>query len=417
LTLVEMRQGLNEKQFSPQELLTAHLEQGRRLDKRLNAFTIRFDPPRATGDAGVLAGIPLSVKDSLDVAGYATVCGSPARTTARAARHALCVERLLGAGAVLLGKTNTPELLMNWETHNTIYGFTANPYDPGYTAGGSSGGEAAAIAAGLSAGGIGSDGGGSIRLPAGFCGICGLKPTPGRVPATGHFPSVGLPGGLLGVIGPMARTVSDLKLIFGVVSGHADSDPFSVPAAACDIPDAFDVLAFDHPDTQIAAQAFGLDPREFRWPHWERAFAVWEFFFLRLNAHAIGFPTPHTAEFLALPPPSAEEILAMFAARDSLRRDLLERMSERTVLLLPNPGVAPWRPGEFPGVRAMAPLTLANLLGLPALAIPIGFDPQGLPRSVQLVAKPWAEDQLLRFGEKLESRRGPFPRPALAQAL
>ncbi|MFN9300198.1 MAG: amidase family protein [Acidobacteriota bacterium] len=106
----------------------------------------------------------------------------------------------------------------------------------------------------------------------------------------------------------------------------------------------------------------------------------------------------------------------MFAARDALRRDLLELMSESTVLLLPNPGVAPWRPGEFPGVRAMAPLTLANLLGLPALAVPIGLDAEGLPRSVQLVAKPWAEDQLLRFGEKLESRRGPFPRPALAQA-
>ncbi len=411
-----MRQGLARKQFSPQELLTAHLEQGQRLDRSLNAFTVRFDPAVRRAAVGALADIPLSIKDSFDVAGYPTVCGHAARLAQPAGRNALCVERLLDAGAVLLGKTNTPELLMNWETHNTVYGATMNPYDLDRTAGGSSGGEAAAIAAGLSAGGIGSDGGGSIRLPAGLCGICGLKPTPGRVPATGHFPSVGLPGGLLGVIGPMARTVADLHLIFNVVAGHDDSDPFSVPIAAPEGTEVVEVLALDHPDTQRAAQVFGLAISDFHWPHWERAFAVWEFFFLRLNAHAIGFPTPHTAEFLAAPPPTAEEILAMFAARDALRSRLLASMSDRTVLLLPNPGVAAWRLGEFPGVRAIAPLTLANLLGLPALAIPVGLGADGLPRSVQVVGKPWAEEQLLRFGEKLEARRGPLPMPALAQA-
>src|SRR5205807_4251600 len=117
------------------------------------------------------------------------------------------VERLRRAGAVILGVTNTPELLMAWETDNLLYGRTNSPWDLDRTPGGSSGGESAAIASGMSAGGVGSDGGGSIRVPAHFSGICGLKPTPGRIPSTGHFPPSGGPFALLGVVGPMARTV------------------------------------------------------------------------------------------------------------------------------------------------------------------------------------------------------------------
>ena len=113
--------------------------------------------------------------------------------------------RLRAAGAIVLGVTNTPELLMAWETDNLLHGRTNNPWDLERTPGGSSGGEAAAIAAGMSAGGVGSDGGGSIRVPAHFCGICGLKPTPGRIPATGHYPESAGPFALIGVVGPMAR--------------------------------------------------------------------------------------------------------------------------------------------------------------------------------------------------------------------
>ena len=125
--------------------------------------------------------------------------------------------------------TNTPELLMAWETDNLLYGRTNNPWDLSRTPGGSSGGEAAAIAAGCSAGGVGSDGGGSIRVPAHFSGICGLKPTPGRIPATGHFPTSVGPFALLGVVGPMARTVADLKVLFEVMQGPDDGDPSSAP--------------------------------------------------------------------------------------------------------------------------------------------------------------------------------------------
>src|SRR5205085_1705554 len=125
--------------------------------------------------------------------------------------------------------TNTPELLMAWETDNVLYGRTRNPWDPERTPGGSSGGEAAAIAAGCSAGGVGSDGGGSIRVPAHFSGICGMKPTPGRIPSTGHFPVSAGPFALLGVVGPMARTVGDVQVLFEVLSGADDGDPCSAP--------------------------------------------------------------------------------------------------------------------------------------------------------------------------------------------
>ena len=148
----------------------------------------------------------------------------------RAAEDAAAVARLRSEGAILLGRTNTPEMLANYETDNFITGRTNNPWDLARTPGGSSGGEAAAIAAFCSPGGIASDGGGSIRIPAHFCGIAGLKPTPGRIPVTGHFPSLGYPGGLTSVVGPMARTAEDLRLLFSALASFDERDPFSVPA-------------------------------------------------------------------------------------------------------------------------------------------------------------------------------------------
>ena len=129
----------------------------------------------------------------------------------------------------MLGVTNVAEQLMAWETDNALYGRTNNPWALDRTPGGSSGGEAAAIAAGLSAGGVGSDGGGSIRVPAHFSGICGLKPTPGRVPATGHFPPCGGPFALTGVVGPMARTVDDVETLLAVMAGPDIGDPNGHP--------------------------------------------------------------------------------------------------------------------------------------------------------------------------------------------
>src|SRR5213076_603017 len=172
---------------------------------------------------GALHGVPISTKSSIDVAGMRCEAGTVLREGHVAQSDAVLVSRLKQAGAIVLGVTNTPELLMAWETDNLLYGRSNNPWDLSRTAGGSSGGEAAVIASGCSAGGVGSDGGGSIRVPAHFCGICGLKPTPGHIPQ-----SVG-PFALLGVVGPMARTVGDLKLLFEVMQGPDVGDPSAAP--------------------------------------------------------------------------------------------------------------------------------------------------------------------------------------------
>ena len=232
---------IRNQQLSPIELVEAHLARIERLNPILNAF-VQIDVEGARRQArdaeaavrrhdplGPLHGVPLSIKSSIDVAGLRCEAGTRLRAGNIGVQDAPLVSRLRAAGAMVLGVSNCPELLMAWETDNLLYGHTNNPWDLSRTAGGSSGGESAAIASGCSAGGVGSDGGGSIREPAHFTGICGLKPTPGRIPATGHFPmSVG-PFALTGVVGPMARTVADLKLLFAAVQGPDDGDPSAAP--------------------------------------------------------------------------------------------------------------------------------------------------------------------------------------------
>src|SRR5580658_639201 len=232
---------VRDRAVSPVELVESHLAQIAAQNPRINAFVMVLeDEARAAaklaesavmhGEAlGLLHGIPVTVKDSFDMAGLPTLCGSRFRLGHKAAEDATAVARLRAAGAIILGKTNTPELLSSYETDNFITGRTNNPWNLERTPGGSSGGEAAAIAAFCSPGGIGSDGGGSIRIPAHFCGIAGLKPTPGRVSAAGHFPLIAHPGGLLGVAGPMARSAQDVRLLFSVLAGYDTQDPFSAP--------------------------------------------------------------------------------------------------------------------------------------------------------------------------------------------
>src|SRR5580658_5552166 len=248
LSAVEMAEQVRARAVSPVELVDAHLariaELNAQRDPQLNAF-VYVDVDRTREEAkvaqaavgsrslpdslGLLHGVPISVKSSVDVAGWPCECGSRLRGGYVPAEDATLVTRLRRAGAILLGNTNVPEFLMAYETDNALYGRTNGPWDLQRTPGGSSGGEAAAIAAGCSAGGVGSDGGGSIRVPAHFSGICGLKPTPGRIPATGHFPTSVGPFALLGVVGPMARTAADLKMLFEVMQGPDDGDPSAAP--------------------------------------------------------------------------------------------------------------------------------------------------------------------------------------------
>jgi Asp-tRNA(Asn)/Glu-tRNA(Gln) amidotransferase A subunit family amidase len=360
---------------------------------------------------------------------------------------------LRGAGAIVLGKTNCPEFLGSYETDNYITGRTNNPWDPDRTAGGSSGGESAAIAALCSAGGIGSDGGGSIRVPAHFCGIAGLKPTPGRVSAAGHFPVISHPGGLLGVAGPMARSATDLRLLFAVLAGYDPEDPFSAPVPLTTPPnpvvrvgvmEQFYGVVVDPEIRDTVRRAalvleetgFEVDP--FEPEGLERAPNHWWFFFGQLparitqkmmegregEAHWTG--TEFLQRALQEPEPTAETVMNELAIRDRMRARLLRQMRDVPVLLLPPCGVTafPHRSRRWPAgdasiglFQAMMPATPFNLLGMPALVIPFGMSGNGLPIGIQLVGRPYEEELLLEIAIKMEEARGPFPAPPLAHTL
>ena len=178
------------------------------------------DAALARGESwGALHGVPMTIKDSLDTAGVVTTGGTEGRADFVPDRDATVVARLRDQGAILIGKTNTPQLTLSFETENVVYGLTHNPYDLQRSPGGSSGGAAAIVAAGGSPFDIGSDYGGSIRLPSHFCGIAGIKPSAGRVPRTGHvFPFGGLQDPLQ-QIGPLARSVDDLTLLLRLIAG------------------------------------------------------------------------------------------------------------------------------------------------------------------------------------------------------
>ena len=188
------------------------------------------DAARARGLEGPLLGVPLTIKDSIEVQGLPCTGGSFAREGFRPTTDATVVARVRAAGAVILGKSNVPEYIASFETDNVIFGRTNNPFDLGRTPGGSSGGEGAILGADASPGGLGSDGGGSIRVPSHYCGIVGLRPTVGAVPETGSWPS-SRGAGLLDIhtIGPMGRYAEDVALLFEVIAGPDWIDPYVVP--------------------------------------------------------------------------------------------------------------------------------------------------------------------------------------------
>ncbi|HTQ56377.1 MAG TPA: amidase [Bryobacteraceae bacterium] len=444
---------------SPVELVDAHLAQIAAQNPRLNAFVMVLEEDaRAAAKVaeaavmrgqplGLLHGVPVTVKDSFDIAGLPTLCGSRFRLGHRAAEDAVAVARLRASGAIILGKTNTPELLSAYETDNYITGRTNNPWDLGRTPGGSSGGEAAAIASFCSAGGIGSDGGGSIRIPAHFCGIAGLKPTPGRIPATGHFPVMNNPGGLLAAAGPLARSAEDVRLLFAALAGYDFRDPFSAPVPLrppsvaglrVGVVEQFYDVALDPEVRQAVAAAaqavaaLGIPAEPFQPRGLERAPNLWWFFFGQLTApftrqmlqgqeaEAHWTVTESVASALEQPAPTVEQVLLNLAKRDRMRAALLRQMEETPVLLMPICGITAfqhrarrWQVGESEiGLfQATMPATPFNLLGLPAMALPFARSAAGMPIGIQLVGRPYEEEVLLELAVRLENARGPFPGP------
>jgi len=458
---------IRSKAISPVEVARIHLERIERLNPKLNAFVDwrpdlvlqqARDAEKAVmrGDAlGSLHGVPVSIKASIDVAGHRCEAGTRLRAGCVAEKDAPLVARLRAAGAVILGVTNTPELLMAWETDNLLYGRTNNPWDLTRTPGGSSGGEAAAIAAGLSAGGVGSDGGGSIREPAHFTGICGLKPTPGRIPSTRHFPKSGGPFALLGVVGPMARSVADLKLLFEAMAGPDDGDPSSAPVSLREIRERelreIGVGFFEDdgrtpvtPETRqaVTKAANFLSQRRLRVepfrPHgFELARQLWWKFFGIAGGMILG-PilrgheselSPILREFCswtaAEPAHTGDSLLATWIGRDDVRESVLLQMRNHPVLLCPTASIPAFRHGErewqvegktVKYLDAWSYCEWFNLLGFPALVVPMGRSPEGLPIGVQIVGRPWEEELVLAVASVLEEARGEWSQPPMASA-
>jgi|SRR5579871_185452 len=437
---------VRERAISPVELVEAHLRQIERRNPELNAFvTVMAEEALREAQArhealvrgeplGLLHGVPVTVKDSFDVAGQPTGVGSRLRSGHRAIADATAVARLRAEGAIILGKTNTPEMLAFYETDNWITGRTNHPLEPGRTPGGSSGGEAAAIAAFCSPGGIGSDGGGSIRVPAHFCGIAGLKPTPGRISAMGHFPSLGYPMGVTTVVGPMARSAEDLRLLFSVLAGYDPQDPFSVPVPlrAPDparkriglwrqfyrVPVEPEIRgALDKAARTFEGLGFPVEERE---PQGlERAPNLWAFLFGEWPAVVLRKLVEGREEdlhwtlrdTLSQAAPTGEQVLLNLAARDRMRAALLRQMEDIPVLLMPVSSIPAFRHGqrkwtvqgkEIGLFQAMMPAVVANLLGLPAVTVPVGQSPDGLPVGIQLMGRPYDDELLLELAILLE---------------
>ncbi|MGZ4815595.1 MAG: amidase, partial [Terriglobales bacterium] len=441
------------REASPVELVEAHLEQIEKVNPKLNAFVdVRAADALAEARAaekavingdnlGPMHGVPISIKSCIDVSGMKCEAGSRLRAGNIPKKDAVLVQRLKSAGAIVLGVTNTPEFLMAWETDNLLYGRTNNPWDVTRTAGGSSGGESAAIAACMSACGVGSDGGGSVRVPAHYTGICALKPTPGRIPGTGHFPAGAGPFAWLGQIGPMARYIEDIHLMLGVMSGYDVGDPVSVAVPLVEVDDAelrnMKIGYFEddgqHPvtaETRTAIQAAvsalrdqGFTVEEFHPDHLKRVHELWQDVFVRMTAMLFGPMlkgqeqriSPILAQMRQvqseLPSFTPESLLMSIMERDILREAVLREMEQYPVWLLPvAPGPA-FKHGEIGWTREHHTATFIetfpytqwfNLLGCPAAVLPVAKSSEGLPIGVQLAGRPWEEGLVMGVASAIE---------------
>jgi Asp-tRNA(Asn)/Glu-tRNA(Gln) amidotransferase A subunit family amidase len=455
---VEQIHLLRTKKISPLELAAEYIRRIERLNPALNAI-VDFDADWVRSQAsrtfsGPLHGLPITIKSSISVAGRKCEVGSTLRRGIVAENDAEAVRRLRQAGALILGSTNCPEFLMAYESDNLLYGRTNNPWDLERTAGGSSGGEAATIAAGLSAAGLGSDSGGSVREPAHFSGICALKPTSGRISAIGHVPPCIGPFSTLGSIGPMARTIADVALIYSIAAGRCDFDPANAPVAheAISLDEAKRVrIGWFVDDTRspvtestresVEAAAVALSEQGFHVARvtapksFEAAQKLWDKLFVQCGAMfyepvisgRYSDLSPVFRDFLDIAasraPLSAASLLQAWADLDVVRMQMLEEMREHPILVTPVCASPAFRHGErswkISGrtvgyLEAMRFMQWFNVLGSPAAVIPIGQSPNGPPIGVQIAGVPFADELVLTIAGALDQAFGYKPPPIAA---
>jgi amidase len=456
-TAREMAAAVAAKEISARELLELHLDRIEAVNPAVNAI-VSMDPERSRAQAaeaddatargdelGPLHGLPHAFKDTHEVAGWTTTFGSPLRRDHVPKRDELVVERVRRAGVVVIGKTNVPEWAAGSHTFNPVFGTTRNPYDLSRSAGGSSGGAAAALAAGMVPLADGSDMGGSLRNPASFCNVVGLRPSVGRVPA---WPTTNA-WELTSVSGPMARSVDDLALLLSVMAGPSTRAPMSLEtpgsafapplegdlrglrvALSADLGGAFQVdhqvaevvgaqaqlltgagaeVADDHLDVSGAEAAF-------------RTLRAWLFqhrFGALLAKRPDSFKTSLADNIRAGESLSGADVATAYQRLTSLAERVRLFFERYDVLVLPVSQVPPFDadqeyPADINGQEQstyldwMRSCFLVTVTGCPAISVPAGFTSEGWPVGVQIVAAPRAERRLLEVAHAFEqiSRAG-----------
>jgi amidase len=451
LGATELANAIKTRQVSSREAVEAHLRRIEAVNPRVNAVPLvlgdraladaeQADRSVARGDdLGPLHGVPFTVKANIDLAGTATSHGLKALANAVPDLDAPGVARIRAAGGIPLGRTNLPDFAIGWHADSELWGATVNPWDASRTPGGSSGGDAAAVATGMSPLGIGNDGGGSLRWPAQCCGISTLKPTLGRIPRASVIEPVDMPIGqqLMGVDGPLARRVADLRTALAVMAGATWRDPWSVPVAlrGSRPRDPIRVaLVVDPAGMGVAKQVqegvrragetledAGYAVDEVEPPSIDRAAAIWLDMSVLPNRLGWEVWAPAVREFtkayvVALFETAGEQDagrhIQSFVTRQQLLRAWGEFQEEHPLIVAPICTDIPFRVGadrtttEVSAItRAMRMAVAINALGLPAVALPVGVQ-DGLPQSVQVIGGRYREDLCLDAAEAIEDRLG-----------
>ena len=389
--------------------------------------------------AGKLQGVPITIKDSLDTKDVITTWGTLGRKDFRPGRDATCVSRLRDAGAIIMGKTNTPEFTMSFQTSNLVYGTTKNPFDTERTPGGSSGGAAALIAANATPMDIGTDTGGSIRLPSHFCGITGIKPTTGRVPCTGNaLPSSGLYAPLTQP-GPMARYVDDLSFILDIIQGPDNIDPHCVPGATYEWEDVKDLRIAYHLDNGILtptnaitstlagtidfmksqgfslseARPAGLEMAGFIFPRVIGADS--EVLSALIEDCQTETISPNLEPSIAQPNQtlSATEIAQTINLWHNYQISMLGFFDDFDLLICPVNARTAHKHNEHEDLNAYSYTSAYNLAGWPGAVVRVGQDELNLPIGVQIIAAPFREDRCLAMAKWLETNLPSFAPPPI----
>ena len=430
MTAREMVAGLRKKSFSATDLCEASIARIETLDSNINAVVVRdFERARADARAADLAigrgefkpltGVPMTVKESFDLRGYPTTWGIEAHREHRAREDALAVQRVKAAGAIVLGKTNVPPVLADWQTENPIYGRTHNPHDLERSAGGSSGGSAAAVAMGFSAVEIGTDIGGSVRIPAAFCGVYGHKTSYGVIPMGGHYPGGTTPAAtLLGVAGPIARSAEDLATVLDAVAGpdaESSANRLALPLPRHERLASFRVFVLDHhpvarADIQILGaletladhlvkEGASVARQSSLLPDMNAAWRTYQSMLLTTITRGDP-PGPRK-------PISAHDWFGLLDDQLRIRRQWSDFFRHFDIVLAPAFGTVAfphtqepdWRKRELPMDGEPSKFGdqlgwagIATMANLPSTAIPLGVNKAGIPLAVQAIG-PFLEDK------------------------